>query len=89
MTDTSPASTKDGIETRDVLAVMSTLLFVAAYFAPWVWGIPKDASTYLGQFQGAVIVQWAGIMGWYFGSSKGSDAKSATIDTLANKVDGQ
>lgn len=82
--------------TRDVLAVLSTALFIAAYFAPWIWGLPHGSEQYIGQMQGAVIVQWAGIMSWYFGSSKDSSAKTATaavqaetIASMATKGDGQ
>lgn len=74
--------------TRDVLAVLSTLLFAAACAAPWVFGIPEGAEQYIGQMQGAIIVQWASVMGWYFGSSKSSSQKDDTIAAMA-KGDGQ
>ncbi len=70
-------------ETRDVIAVASTILFGAAYLAPWVIGAPKGSEQYMGQMQGALITQWAGIMGWYFGASKGSAAKDDTIAAMA------
>jgi hypothetical protein len=70
-------------ETRDVIALMSTALFAVAYAAPWLWGMPKGADQYVGQAQGALLVQWASIMSWYFGASKGSAAKDATIAAMA------
>ncbi len=73
-------------ETRDVIAVLSTVLFAVAYAAPWLWGMPKNADQYVGQAQGALLVQWAGIMSWYFGSSKGSSAKDAVISALSQEA---
>ncbi len=59
-------------ETRDVIAVSATLGFLGAYALPWFVPVPTGADNYLGQMQGALITQWAGIMGWYFGASKGA-----------------
>ena len=62
---------------RDVLAFCSTALFAFALAAPALF---HDKSITLdADLKGAVIMQWATVMGWYFGSSKGSVAKDATI----------
>ena len=65
---------------RDVLAVLSTLIFVGAFAATFeiiLSGAKLDtgAAQGLGQFQGTAITQWVGVMGWYFGSSKSGNAK--------------
>lgn len=73
---------------RDVLAITSTLIFVGAFaatFAVVLSGHALDAGAAqgLGQFQGTAITQWVGVMGWYFGSSRDSAAKSETIAAMA------
>lgn len=35
-------------ETRDVIALLSTVLFAVAYAAPWLWGMPKGTDQYVG-----------------------------------------
>jgi hypothetical protein len=64
---------------RDVLAILSSLIFVGAFaatFAAVLAGVKLDpgAAQGLGQFQGAAITQWVGVMGWYFGSAKPAGA---------------
>lgn len=63
---------------RDVLAILSTVIFVGAFAATFtviLKGVMLDtgAAQGLGQFQGTAITQWVGVMGWYFGSSKSAN----------------
>ena len=73
-------------ETRDVIATVSTLGFLGAYAAPWFAAIPHGADNYVGQMQGALITQWAGIMSWYFGSSKSAGAVRDQVGQLITKL---
>jgi hypothetical protein len=73
-------------ETRDTIAVLSTLLFAAAYITPWWVAIPKGTEQYVGQMQGALITQWALIMGWYFGSSKATGEVRAQVAQALSKL---
>ena len=65
---------------RDTLALLSTLTFAATLLAPL---IRKDLSVD-PDLKGAIVLQWGAVMGWYFGSSKGSAAKDATIAALSS-----
>lgn len=69
---------------RDILAVLSTLIFAAAYVAPML----NKAVTPDPDLKGAIILQWGLVMGWYFGSSKASAVKDATIATMASTANG-
>lgn len=73
-------------DSRAVLAVMATLLFIASYMAPWFVGMPKGADQYIGQAQGALIGQWVTVMGWYFGGSKGGEASKALAAQAIDKL---
>jgi hypothetical protein len=60
---------------RDILAVCSTLIFVAMAGLHYAlaWSVPmldQGLATQLNQFDTAALVQWAGVMGYYFGSSR-------------------
>lgn len=73
---------------RDVLAILSTLLLAGAFaslFATAVLGQKIDPAIgqALGQFTGAIILQWGGVMSYYFATSKSSGAKDATIAALS------
>ena len=68
--------------TRDVLAVLLTILVGLAFGLPWCVPIPKGAEQIIGDVQGALLIQWANAMSWYFGSSKSSAQKDSTIATM-------
>ena len=68
---------------RDILAVASTLIFFSAFLLPWFHKLPDEVSQTLGQYHGAIILQWGAVMGFYFGSSKSSAAKDTTISDMA------
>ena len=69
-------------ETRDVLAVISTLLFGGAVLSP----LYRSTFVIDPELKGAIITQWALVMGWYFGSSKSAAAKDATIADQAKTI---
>lgn len=64
---------------RDVLAMASTALFAFAMIAP---AVIKGAAIDQ-ELRGAIILQWGLVMGFYFGTSKGSAAKDETIAAMA------
>jgi hypothetical protein len=70
---------------RDLLAVASTLIFFSAFLIPWFVALPDKVSQTLGQYHGAIILQWGGVMGYYFGTSKSSGGKDQTIANLSEK----
>lgn len=79
-------------EFRSVLALLSTLLLAGAFLASYELAkgqVKLDAGIMqsLGQIQGAVILQWGLVMGFYFGTTKGSAAKDATIAAQARAAD--
>jgi hypothetical protein len=68
---------------RDVLALLSTLIFAGGLFVPaFKAGVVIDQD-----LKGAVVLQWGLVMGWYFGSSKASNQKDETIASLAKGED--
>ena len=75
-------------ETRDTIAVLSTIGFLGAYAVAWFVKLPPDPATaqYIGQMQGAIITQWALIMGWYFGSSKSTGQLRDQVGKMIDKV---
>lgn len=62
---------------RDVLAVASTGLMGLCLIGPALH-VTIDAD-----LKGAVIMQWATVMAYYFGTSKTSVAKDATISQMS------
>lgn len=72
---------------RDVLAILSTALLAGDLAAKyWLAGHPAQTaglSTAIEQYSGAIILQWGSIMTYYFGTSKSSAAKDATIAAQA------
>ena len=52
-------------ETRDVIAILSTLDFLVACDLPWFVAIPHGSEQNVGQMQGALLLQWGAIMSWY------------------------
>lgn len=79
-------------EFRSVLALLSTLLLAGAFAASYELArgqVKLDAGIMqsLGQIQGAIILQWGLVMGYYFGTTKGSVAKDATIAAQARAAD--
>lgn len=76
---------------RDVLTVLSTGIFA---WVGWVSvdlivrGVKLDSSgaQNLGQWQGAAITQWVGVMAWHFASSRGSSQKDDTIAAMAKSA---
>ena len=73
-------------ETRDVIAILSTLGFLVAYGLPWFIAIPKGSEQNVGQMQGALILQWGAIMSWYFGSSKSAGAVRDQLGRVLDKL---
>jgi hypothetical protein len=66
---------------RDVLAAASTALIAAAFLIPLAMrGAAVDPD-----LKGAIILQWGLVMGYYFGTSKGSVAKDVTIAQMSGK----
>lgn len=64
---------------RDILAVLSTLMFAGMLFAKAFrpdFAVDPD-------LKGAIVLQWGLVMGWYFGSSKASSLKDDTIAAMA------
>lgn len=62
---------------RNVLATASTALVGFALIAP-AFHVVID-----GELKGAVLLQWGLVMGYYFGTSKSSAGKDATIGAMA------
>ncbi len=67
---------------RTWLSAVVVLGFFAAYGLNWY---AKDEKT-MDLMNGALIAQFTGAVGYWLGSSRGSDAKSGTIDTMATAV---
>ena len=60
---------------RDVLAIVSTLIFVGAYagkfyLATHKVAVPDGLAASMGQFDGLAMAQWAGVMGYFYGVTK-------------------
>lgn len=71
----APAPDPKRAEMRDILALVSTGLFACAMAAKYAlaWSgthLDQTIATQLNQFDTAALVQWAGVMGYYFGSSQ-------------------
>lgn len=73
-------------ETRDLMAICSTALFVFAYIVPKYFTPPDAWKDIVTQMNGAVILQWGAVMSYYFGTTKGSGAKDQTIATLSSSI---
>lgn len=89
MIDRVLKAAKQGSNTRDALAILSTFLMACAYLLPWFVSPPAantNAAELISQMQGAVILQWGGVMSWYFGSSKDSAAKTETAAVQAATI---
>lgn len=55
--------------TREFLAISSTVIFVLAYVVPLVKShINPQILDGLNDYQGAIILQWGLVMGYYFGT---------------------
>ena len=69
---------------RDILAWLSTIIFGGSYIIPLLHPkIDQQILQSLNDYQGAIILQWGGMMGYYFGTSKSSATKDDTIATLS------
>jgi hypothetical protein len=66
---------------RTWVSAIVVLGFFAAYALNW-WRNDQKA---LDLMNGAMIAQFTGVVGYWLGSSRSSDAKSGTIETLATK----
>lgn len=90
MTDTTatpaptPAQRPPGgiADIRSWVTVALILGFFVAYFLNW-W---RNDSEALNIMNGTMVGGFAAAYGYWLGSSRSSDAKTATIDTLASKV---
>lgn len=66
---------------KDILALLSTGIFSVTMFAPLFGkGIVVDES-----LKGAIMIQWGGVMGYYFGTSQSSVKKDDTINSMVTK----
>ena len=71
---------------RDVLAVMSTAIFAMTMFAPMLFHYVNGAPLGVDQdLKGAIMIQWGGVMGYYYGTSKSSVSKDVTISSMVPK----
>lgn len=75
---------------RDVLAVLSTTLVAMAYLLPWFATGPRLAGALqqVGQLNGAILLQWGVVMGYYFGTSKGAAQRDAAVNVALTNKDG-
>ncbi len=64
------------------LAVVSTLMVVGILCAMAFVDIPEKRMPAFQNVSVMVIGQWIGVMGYFFGSSSGSAAKSKAIETM-------
>jgi hypothetical protein len=79
------AARSTGETMKSALAIASTALIAVAFLAPMLFkGATVDA-----ELRGAMILQWGGVMGYYFGTSRSSAAKDATIAQITAKGDAQ
>lgn len=62
-----------------VVAGFFALLFILAYT-----NIPKENKDLLNMLLGAWLTAFANVIGYYFGSSKGSTDKDKTINDMMN-----
>jgi hypothetical protein len=85
VTETPPSATKPpgGLaDIRSWVTVALILGFFAAYALNWY----RSDSEALNLMNGALVGGFAAAYGYWLGSSRSSDAKTATIDTLASKM---
>jgi hypothetical protein len=73
-------------DTRASLAYMSTMIFAIAFVLPWFAKPPPEVQQAISQYSGAIILQWGGVMGYYFGTSQGSSAKDTTLSRMTGKL---
>ena len=66
-----------------ILAVSVTVFFFSLILVIRAWGVPDSAHDAVLQLVEATKIAWISIISYYFGSSSGSSAKSATIEKLA------
>lgn len=64
---------------RDVMAIVCTLIFVGAYGAKlaliwWKVDVSDGMAAGIGQFDGAALTQWVGVMAWYFATPRPPNA---------------
>jgi ribosome modulation factor len=64
------------------LAVFTTLGLFALIFVLVFRMVPEESRSIFEILLGAVVTQWSAVMGYYFGSSSGSAAKSKAIETM-------
>lgn len=88
MTDTpspadpvAPAAARALAEVRSLLTCVVVLGFLGAYALNWC----RDDAKALDLMNGALISAFSTAIGYWLGSSRSSEAKNATIATLAAK----
>lgn len=79
-------------EFRSFLALLSTLLMAVSFAASYQLAkgevkLDSGIMQSLGQIQGAIILQWGLVMGYYFGTTKSSTTKDATIAAMSTPSD--
>lgn len=66
---------------KDILALGSTAIFAVTMLAPLI----KQGFTVDQDLKGAIMIQWGGVMGYYFGTSQTSSKKDDTINSMVEK----
>lgn len=65
-----------------ILAMASTAMVVGIMAVYAFADIPDSRASHLSQIATMVTTQWVAVMGYFFGSSSGSAAKSKAIETM-------
>ncbi len=64
------------------LAIFTTVGLFALIFVLIFHVVPETSRSLFEILLGAVVTQWSAVMGYHFGSSAGSTAKSAAIEKM-------
>lgn len=79
---------KREMETGDPTVRRLAYLYTGGYFlslvSMWHWGIPQDATEMFATLIGVLTAAQAAIIGYYFGSSHGSQQKDRVFDRIVN-----
>ena len=78
--------TRPPVRTASVLALLTTAGVFAAVAALFAAPIPPSNADALNLALGALLSAYAGVVGFYFGSSKGARDLVETNTTLAHKL---
>jgi heme O synthase-like polyprenyltransferase len=64
---------------RNVLALLTTIGFFGVIIYILTYAVPVEGREVLLVLIGSLATTWTGIIGYHFGSSQGSDAKTALL----------